>query len=198
MKRIGLTGGIGSGKSTIGQMFQILGVPVYVSDIRSKQLTQSDPVIIEGLKRIVSPDVYNADGTLNKRLMSEAVFGSEEKRLEINSLIHPRVYADFAKWAEEQQENGAPFAICESAILVESGGTRHMDAVIAVCAPLEQRIERIIERDRCSHEQASARIASQISDEERMRCATWTITTDDRHFVVPQIIEIYNSLTGRK
>lgn len=194
MIRIGLTGGIGSGKSTITQLLTTIGVPVYISDIRSKQLTQSDPTIISGLKRLLGDDIYSADGLLNKKKMAQMIFNDKDLLAQVNGLIHPVVHNDFDRWAEEQGEAGVPYVVNEAAIMIENGGYKRMDKVIVVTAPLEQRIARTMARDNASREQVISRINNQMSDEEKVKYADFVITTDDKHFIIPEILKIHNEL----
>lgn len=194
MKRIGLTGGIGSGKSTIARAFRVLGVPVYDSDTRSKWLNEHDEVIIKGLKALLGDDIYTAEGKLDKKRMAQMIFSNSELLKKVNELIHPRVFEDFDLWAKEKERDGHPYVINEAAIMVENGGYRKMDKLIVVSAPEELRIERCMLRDNATREMVVARIRNQMSDTERLKVADFTIVTDDRHYVLDDIMEIDKQL----
>lgn len=195
MKRIGLTGGIGSGKTTIAQAFAVLGVPVYNSDSRAKWLTENDKRIIERLMQIIGPEVF-VNGHLNKRLMASVIFADRQKLTEVNQLIHPIVFEDFDRWAKSQESAGAKYVINEAAILIENNAYKRLDELILVCAPTETRIERTMIRDNMSRKQVEERIANQSTDEEKRPFASEIIVTDDRHLVVPQILDIHKRLTA--
>lgn len=194
MKRIGLTGGIGSGKTTIAQAFATLGVPVYNSDSRAKWLTENDSRIRNGLTQIIGPEVFT-DGHLNKKLMASVIFADRQKLTEVNQLIHPIVFDDFDRWADEQESAGARYVVNEAAILIENDAYKRLDSLILVCAPVETRIERTMLRDKISRKQVEERIANQSSDEQKMPFADDIIVTDDRHLVLPQILDIHKRLT---
>lgn len=195
MIRIGLTGGIGSGKSTITQLFNTLGVPVYIADIRSKELTQNNTEIRNGLKSLLGDDIYGADGLLDKKRMAQMIFGDKDLLAKVNALIHPIVHHDFDMWAVEQEKKGACYVVNEAAIMVENGGYKRMDKLIVVTAPIEQRIERTMARDNATREQVEARINNQMPDEEKVKVADHVIVTDDKHFILPEILEIHKQLT---
>lgn len=194
MKKVGLTGGIGSGKSTVSQAFTSLGIPVYCSDIRSKMLVASDERIISGLKKILGNDIYSPTGELDKRQMASEIFTNKEKLACVNSLIHPIVNEDFANWTEEQKKLGAPYVINEAAIMIENGSYKLLDHIIIVTAPLELRIQRCIERDHVDRQAIEQRINNQMPENEKLSFANDILVTDDKHFILPQILEIHERL----
>lgn len=194
MKKVGITGGIGSGKSTVSQAFQSLGIPIYCSDIRSKMLVANDTRIISGLKKILGDDIYSSTGQLDKRRMAAEIFTDKTKLERVNSLIHPIVNENFALWAEQQEQNGAPYVINEAAIMIENGSYKLLDHIIIVTAPLELRIQRCIERDHAERTAIEQRINNQIPENEKLSYADDIIITDDRHFILPQILEIHERL----
>lgn len=191
MKLIGLTGGIGSGKTTIAQAFSALSVPIYNSDIRSKWLTNTNKQIIDGLTKMFGSNIY-IKGCLNKQLLASIIFTDNDKLTFVNQLIHPIVFDDFKHWAEEQEKNGAKYVINEAAVLIENNAYKKLNDIILVCAPKEIRIKRTMLRDNLSREQVENRINNQMSDEEKSRFATDIIITDDKHFITPQILDIHN------
>lgn len=191
MKQIGLTGGIGSGKSTIAKAFEALGAPVYVADTRAKWLNENDVRIVSGLKSIVAPDIYNEFGRLDRRRMAAIIFSDKEKLSAVNALVHPIVREDYDKWLAQQR---APYVVYEAAIMVEDGSYRRFDEIIVATAPIEQRIARVVVRDKTTAEAVRARINNQIDDEERLRIATYRLITDDHNSVLNKIIEIHEKL----
>jgi dephospho-CoA kinase len=183
MKRIGLSGGIGSGKSYVAEILEKMGFPVYYSDARAKALTDAHPHIKSELIKRFGTSIYE-DGVLNRKALASLIFDSEEYRLFVNNLIHPIVRADFDAWCAQQH---SPLVFNEAAILFETGAYRQFDATVLVIAPLETRIERIIQRDRCTHEQAEARIKSQWSDEQKTPLANAIISNNGHEAVLIQV-----------
>jgi dephospho-CoA kinase len=190
MKRIGLSGGIGSGKSYVAEILEKMGFPVYYSDARAKVLTDTHPHIISELIKRFGTTIYE-DGVLNRKALASIIFDSEENRLFVNNLIHPIVRADFDAWCAQQN---SPLVFNEAAILFETGAYRQFHATVLVIAPFETRIQRMMQRDRCTHEQAEARINSQWSDEQKIPLATWCISNDGVQPLLVQLEGIVRSL----
>ena len=194
MKVVGLTGGIGSGKSTVSRLFDLMGFPVYIADTESKRITESSPVIMEKLTKKFGQDLYS-DGKLNKALLASLIFENEENRLFVNSVIHPEVRIDFAQWKEQHAQS--PFLVIESAILFETGLYKTVDVSLTVAAPEELRIRRVEQRDGFSRESIISRIRSQFPEEEKIRRSDYVIYNDGKKALIPQvekIIEILQSL----
>jgi dephospho-CoA kinase len=185
--KIGITGGIGSGKSVVSRLFELMGIPVYISDKESKRLTAFDPFIRKKLTNLLGEEVYK-NGELNKPLLASYLFENPEKTKTINNSIHPRVREDFQRWAAEHSDY--PTLAIESAILVESGFTQEVDVIILVYAPEELRLERAIKRDSSSRERIVKRIQSQICDEEKMKFADYIIFNDGKMPLIPQVESI--------
>lgn len=183
MKRIGLTGGIGSGKTYIAGILEKMGYPVYYSDAQSKVLTDTHPLIREKLIARFGREIYTAQG-LNRKVLAELIFASEEHRLFVNELIHPLVRNNFEHWCSEQR---SPIVFNEAAILFETGAYRQFDGTLLVVAPLELRIERVMQRDRCSQKEVEERMKSQWSDDQKIPLATAVITSDGKFPLVSQI-----------
>lgn len=197
MIRVGLTGGIGCGKSTIAEAFKVLGVDVYNSDMRAKWLNENDVRIISGLKELLGNEVYTPQGKLNRSYMASKIFTDKELLSKVNALIHPIVEEDFELWCEDKRCKGARYIINEAALLVENGSYKRYDYVIVVSAPYEERILRTMVRDGISREQVMERINNQMSDEAKVRVADEVIYTDDRHFIIPQILKIDKTLRSK-
>ena len=171
MYKVGITGGIGSGKSTATRMLEGMGVAVYLSDNRAKELMNSDEGLRQQIVARFGAEAY-VDGVLNRPYLAERVFSNESELAALNALVHPAVMADFDAWAEEQE---SPYVVIESAILFEAGLDSRVDCVVSVLAPTELRIERTMQRDGMSREEVERRIANQISDDERAHRSKYAI-----------------------
>jgi dephospho-CoA kinase len=190
MKRVGLSGGIGSGKSYVAEILEKMGFPVYYSDARAKVLTDTHPHIISELIKRFGTTIYE-DGVLNRKALASLIFDSEENRLFVNNLIHPIVRADFDAWCETQD---SPLVFNEAAILFETGAYRQFHATVLVIAPFETRIQRMMQRDRCTREQAEARIQSQWSDEQKIPLANAIVSNNGQEAVLIQVEHLTETL----
>lgn len=188
MKRIGLTGGIGSGKSFVADLLTKMGYPVYYSDSRSKELTKSNLTIREGLIAMFGEEVFNEEG-LNTTLIAEKMFQDDALRLRINQLIHPIVRKDFEEWVSKQDKD---LVFNEAAILFETGAYKTLDATILVYAPESLKIERVMRRENCSKEEVLARMNKQWSDEEKMKLTNYLILNDEK---IPLLVQIEKCIT---
>lgn len=194
MKRIGLTGGIGSGKSFIANILEHMGFPVYYSDLRSKELTKSNPSIKTGLISLFGEEVYS-DDELNTQLVATKIFQNEEIRQKVNELIHPIVRKDFEDWVTNQKTT---LVFNEAAILFETGSYNNFDANILICAPLELKIKRVMKRENCSREEVLVRMNKQWSDEDKMKLTDYSILNDNETPVLIQLEEIINNLLSKE
>lgn len=192
MKRIGLTGGIGSGKSFIANILEHMGFPIYYSDLRSKELTKSNPKIKAGLISLFGDEVY-VDGELNTQLVATKIFQNEELRQKVNQLIHPIVRKDFDDWATNQHSE---LVFNEAAILFETGAYKNFDATILVCAPMEFKIKRVMNRENCSREDVLTRMSKQWSDEEKMKLADFVLENDENSPILIRIEAILSMLVN--
>lgn len=190
--KIGITGGIGSGKSVVSRLLETMGIPVYIADVESKRLTNTDPYIRKELSSLLGQEVFEG-GTLNKQLLSSYLFGHPDHARQVNGIIHPRVKADFLRWVEDRATS--LIVGMESAILIESGFAGEVDFVIMVYAPLETRILRAIKRDCSSRELIMKRIQSQMSDEEKREQADFVIVNDGETPLIPQVLELISLLS---
>ena len=186
MKRIGITGGIGAGKSLVAEIIKAMGYPVYNSDERAKELTESNPKIKEGLIHLFGEEIYQND-TLNKFALAQAIFSNESLREKVNALIHPIVREDFNLWALAQNNS---LVFNESAILFETGAFKNFDAIILVHAPTALRIKRIIKRDNCTEKEVIYRMNSQFSDEEKYQLTEFRIVNDEQTPLLTQVEQI--------
>lgn len=186
MKKIAICGGIGSGKSTVCQMFAERGVAIYDSDSRAKALMNESEPLRKALKAEFGAECYEG-GVLNRPYLAQRVFASPEQLAKLNAIVHPAVKEDFLRWAEEQSGD---YVILESAILYESGFDSLVDKVVAVLAPLPLRIERAMQRDGASREQIEARIKAQMSDDELMARADFAIVNFQLEDVEKDVVEL--------
>ena len=183
MKKIGLTGGIGSGKSFIANIIEKIGYPVYYSDLRSKELTNSHSIIQQGLIDLVGENVYFG-GELDKKVLATAIFSNDEIRLKVNQLIHPIVRQDFEDWTKAQTSD---LIFNEAAILFETGAYRNFDATILVYAPEELRLKRVLNRDIITKEEVLARMNNQMNDNEKRKMTSLQILNDGESPLLKQI-----------
>lgn len=189
--KIGITGGIGSGKSVVSRLLEVMGIPVYISDVESKRLTQSDSVIREKLISLLGEEVYRG-GELNKPFLASYIFTHPDNAKLVNAIIHPRVKDDFRRWVTEH--NDCRIVGMESAILVEAGFAGEVDSVVMVYAPLEVRLHRAMKRDSSPKELILKRIQSQMDDEEKRLHAHYVIKNDDESMLLPQVMELISLL----
>ena len=194
MIRVGLTGGIGSGKSTVCRLFEELGVRCYDSDSRAKWLMQHDPDLRAELIEIFGEQVYNDNGELDRARLAAEVFGNSERLAALNGAVHPAVGRDWERWCEEHRGEGARYTILESAILFDCGFDKKVDQVITVSAPEQTRIERAAMRDNAPTDVIRNRIKAQMSDKERERRAHHTIVNIDITTLREQVEKIHKIL----
>jgi dephospho-CoA kinase len=190
IKRNGLTGGIGSGKTTIARMLEAMSYPVYYSDLRSKELCDSDEGIRSQLILLCGDKAYE-DGHLNRPYLSDCIFSNPDLRLKVNEIIHPIVRKDFEDWISKLT---SALIFNEAAILFETGAYQQFDAVILVCAPISQRIERVMLRDLCTKSSVEQRIQSQWTDEQKRALANFCIENDGSQPLLIQVEEILQKL----
>jgi dephospho-CoA kinase len=190
MKKIGLTGGIGSGKTSIAQIIAAMSYPVYYSDQRAKFLSDENPAIRNGLFDLFGDEAY-IDGTLNRVFVSERIFSKPDLRLKVNEIIHPIVRKDFDDWAAEQTSS---LIFNEAAILFETGAYQQFDAVLLVCAPEAVRIQRVMLRDHCSKASVEERIQSQWTDAQKRSLTKYCVENDGRQPILIQLEKILKEL----
>lgn len=194
MLKAGITGGIGSGKSTVAAVFALLGVPVYSADDAARQLLNEDPRILEGLKKMFGDKVFDAGGLPDRKKIAAEVFGSREKLEKLNALVHPRVREHFVNWLGTHKNH--PYVLKEAAILFESGTYKELDKIITVIAPLDTRIHRVMKRDNTTEEDVRRRMENQMSDEEKLKLSQFIIRNGDNDLVIPQVLAIHEKLVA--
>ncbi len=187
MLKIGLTGGIGSGKTTVAAIFEVLGIPVYYSDKASKRLMVENEALKASIINHFGTAAYS-DGILNRKFLAEQVFNNKEKLALLNSLVHPVTIKDAADWFDIQT---APYVIKEAALIFESGSDKYLDYVIGVEAPQALRIQRAIDRDKISRQEVEARIGKQMDEAEKMQLCDFVIVNDEHQMVTPQVLALH-------
>ena len=190
MYKVGLTGGIGSGKSKVAEFLRDREVAIYDSDSRAKELMMSNEALREALIAEFGQECYTADG-INRAWLAQRVFNNEAELARLNAIVHPAVMRDFAEWAEAQEGN---YVVLESAILLEAGLESHVDVVVAVMAPKELRLERAMLRDGAKREQIEERMRNQMSDEERTDRAKYAIVNIDLEELEEDVEQLHRRL----
>lgn len=190
MLRVGLTGGIGSGKTTVARIFESLGIPVYNADTSAKRLMNSDEKLRGEIIKVFGANSYK--GTeLNRSFLSSEIYNDEKKLDKLNALVHPVVFRDVKSWAEKQT---SPYVIEEAAILFESGSNKFQDFIIGVTAPEEFRIRRLKKRDGKTEEEIRFYISRQMDEEKKMSLCDVVIQNDERQMLVPQVLAVHKRL----
>ena len=192
--KVGITGGIGSGKSLICKVFSKLGIPIYGADSRAKWLTNNDPEIRRKVIEEFGNESFNEQG-LNREFIASQVFNNKERLQVLNHIIHPAVAVDYENWVKQQT---APYTIKEAALMFESGSYKMQDLIITVSAPKEVRISRVLNRDSFrSRKEIEGIIDKQLSEEERIERSDFVIYNDDKQMVIPKVLELHKLLEKR-
>ena len=194
MLRIGITGGIGSGKSIASRLFHALGVPVYDADTRARWLMENDEALRQQLTTAFGPTTYDATGRLNRSILAGTVFNNPERLAQLNALVHPHVGTDFAHWAAIQEQTGHTYVLKEAALLFETGSHKQLDRIITVFAPLPVRLARVLRRDpHRTPADVQAIVAKQLSEDEKMQRADYVLTNDDVRPLLPQVLALHGT-----
>jgi dephospho-CoA kinase len=190
--RVGLTGGIGSGKSVVAKVFETLGVPVYYADEAAKRVMSENAGLRKDLVMYFGEEAY-VNNDLNRKFISAQVFNNPEKLKVLNSLVHPVTLADADEWISLQT---APYVIKEAALIFESDAWKHLDKFIGVSAPFELRMQRAMQRDRVSAQQVQDRMDRQMNEDEKMKRCDYVIVNDETQLVIPQVLALHKILTA--
>lgn len=194
MLKVGITGGIGSGKTTVCKLFEALGVAVYYADDRAKFLMQHEHFLIDQIKQNFGEDIYD-HGQLNRALLAQKVFGNKEQLALLNSLVHPVVFRDTERWYNEQLTAKPPYVLKEAALLVETGAYKMLDKLIVVSAPLDIRLQRVVARDKVTAAEVTQRMNNQLAEEEKRKLADFVIENNsDLETLKIQIEKIHQAL----
>lgn len=193
-KIIGITGGIGSGKSLICKIFSMMNIPIYDADSRAKYLINNDLFLKNSIKTLLGKNAYLPTGKYNRKWVASQVFNNPDLLKQLNSLVHPCVHKDSHDWVKKYSKS--PFLIYEAALMKAAGDNNMFDKVIVINAPINLRIQRIQVRDKRSEQEIKDIIARQISDEERLKIADYVIENDDKEPVLEQVLELHEILVG--
>ena len=189
---VGITGGIGAGKSTVARVFAILSIPIYYADDRAKWLMANDEALKKKIVQAFGATSYTEQGVLNRAFLAEKVFSDPANTDIINGLVHPAVAEDFNRWAEQQR---SPYVLKEAALLFESGSYKELDKIINVSSPLKVRVARVLMRDPHRNlEQVNRIIDKQLPDEEKNEMADFVIKNTDSQMIIPQVLSIHEKL----
>lgn len=190
--KVGITGGIGSGKTTVCGIFELFGVPVYYADQRAKDLMVTDEELRRKISDLLGSQAYTSDGQLNRQWVANTVFGRPDLLRQLNSMVHPAVAKDSQQWHNTHQD--APYTLKEAALLYESGNYLALDYMIEVFAPRQLRIQRVMERDSVSEEQVEARMKSQWPEWKKLIHADAVIVNDGRQSLIAQVAQTHKHL----
>ncbi len=196
MLKIGITGGIGSGKSTVAKLFEVLGIPVYYADDAAKKIMNEDETLKQQIQLQFGKQSYT-NGNLNRKYIADIVFSNPEKLALLNSIVHPATLKDAEEWMNKHAVSGGqttPYTIKEAALIFESGAQELLDYVIGVYTPAPLRIQRTMQRDNVSKEEVIARMNKQIDETIKMRLCDFVITNDERQLVIPQVMALHKQL----
>lgn len=191
MIKLGITGGIGSGKTTVCKVFEQLGIPVFYADTVAKTIMVSDPILIAGVKDAFGAESYDNAGLLNNKHIAGIVFNDQNELSKLNALVHPAVFRAFDQWITSVPDN-VPYILKEAALLFESGSYKDCDHSILVTSPITLRIERVMQRDSVTAEQVQARIDKQMGDLEKSRMADIHILNDEHQSIILQVLDLHD------
>jgi len=188
--KLGITGGIGSGKTSVCKVFNVLGIPVFSSDLDANMIMENDKSIIAGINTIAGRDMY-VNGSLDRMVLADLIFNDNSLLGKVNSLVHPVVAEHFMRWEMQQT---APYVIMEAAILIESGTSKLVDRIASVIAPVEERVNRVIHRSNLTKEQVLERMRNQMEDDSRIRLSDYVIYNSENDMIIPAILKIHNNI----
>ena len=191
MLRIGITGGIGSGKTTVCAIFSTLGIPIYNSDERAKKIMVENQSVVNKLKAQFGSTIYFEDGSINRVLLSQIVFNDKEQLTKLNEIVHPAVFEDMIKWYAENQNH--KYVLQEAAIMYESGSYKMLDKTILVFADQEIRIERVMKRDNVDRVAVLARMDKQMPESEKLKLADFVIYNNGES-LIDQVMKLHHTI----
>jgi len=188
--KLGVTGGIGSGKTTVCKVFAVLGIPVFSADIEAKRIQDSDRDLQKKINSLAGKDLFPF-GILDRSEMAKLIFSNKDLLEKVNSIVHPAVFKCFREWAGSQD---SPYSVMEAAILFESGASRMMDRIVTVVTPMEERIERLVRGNKFTREQVTERIKNQIDDASRIKQSDYIIFNSENDMVIPAVLGIHEEM----
>lgn len=196
MLKIGITGGIGSGKTTVCKVFETLGIPVFYADTVAKQVMVNDVLLVEGVKSAFGNESYFGDGSLNNKHIAAIVFNNADELAKLNQLVHPAVFRAFDAW-QNQISSDVPYILKEAALLFESGSYQMCDKNVLVTAPLQTKLARVMQRDGVTEAQVKARMDKQFSDEQKISMADYFIENTENSSVILQVLNLHQQFLLR-
>ena len=189
MLKVGITGNIGSGKTTVSKIFEVLGIPVFYADDEDKNVTVNDAILIDAIKKTFGAQSYFDDGTLNRKYIAGIVFDNDAELAKLNAIVHPATFRAFDNWLPKLAH--APYILKEAALLFESDSFKLCDKTIMVTAPLDMRVKRVILRDGLSEEEILKREANQFTEEKKTGLSDFVIKNDNAELVIPQVLKLH-------
>ena len=193
MLKVGITGNIGSGKTTVSRVFELLGIPVFYADDEAKKVMVTDDILVNEIKSAFGNQSYTTDGALNRKHIAAIVFNNDAELKKLNSLVHPAVFRAFDIWVKNCKNT--PFVLKEAALLFESNSYKMCDKTILVQAPLQTRINRVMQRDGLSREEVERRNSNQFTEEKKVGLADYHIINDNTQLVIPQVLKLHQLLS---
>ena len=189
MLKVGITGNIGSGKTTVSKIFGVLGIPVFYADDAAKNVMVNDSILVDAIKSTFGKASYFDDGTLNRKHIAAIVFNNEAELDKLNAIVHPATFRAFDNWLPSHEN--APYILKEAALLFESDSYKMCDKTIMVTAPLEMRIKRVVLRDNLPEEEILKREARQFTEEKKLQLADYAINNNEKELVIPQVLKLH-------
>lgn len=188
--KLGVTGGIGSGTSTVCKVFSVLGIPVFSADDEARKLQDNDIDLRRKINDLAGKDLFTS-GRLDRAALAELIFRNRELLEKVNSIVHPAVFSYYREWVKKQD---TPYSIMEAAILFESGASEMMDRILTVVTPMEERIERVVKGKRLTREQVTERIMNQIDDETRISKSDYVIFNSEKDMIIPAVLGVHKEM----
>ncbi len=189
MLKIGVTGGIGSGKTTVCKIFEVLGIPVFYADAVARDIMNLDKGLIQDIKTVFGPQAYDGNGLIDRKYLASIVFTDEKKLNELNAIVHPAVFRSFENWVIKQVQ--VPYVLKEAALLFESGSAKLCDKSILVTAPQKIKIERVMCRDNIDSNAVISRMERQFTDEKKSGLADYILKNDEHALMIPQVLKLH-------
>lgn len=197
MLKVGITGGIGSGKTTICRIFETLGIPVFYADTVAKEIMVNDAILIKGVKDTFGEESYLPGGILNNKHIAGIVFNNADELAKLNALVHPAVFRAFDNWVDKLPKD-VPYILKEAALLFESGSYKMCDKNILVTAPLALKLARVMKRDGVTEDQVKARMDKQFTDEKKIKMADYQINNNETDSLITQVVDLHQLFLNTK